>query len=323
MAAHAADSSSVKAPLYFVDSQSGDAYQSYLKLAEKGATAILGPLVKENVAAFAKSNHLPVPVLALNQVPGAHHSQLFQFGLTPEHEVEQAAGSAWFDGRQNALVLAPNSQFGQRMTQHFTGYWRMLGGKVVDVKTYTQHAQDFASAVASLLGAGAAYGTPEANFVFLVADARDARAILPQISQSQGAQIPVYSTSHAYSGKASRESPDPALNGLIFCDIPWMLNPNEGGVLSARALESQIRQTQVDYVKLIALGLDAYRLLPELTRFRSDPQFRFSGATGSLSLRSGNRIQRQLECAQFNAGALQVRGIAPVLEPGTAPPGQQ
>jgi outer membrane PBP1 activator LpoA protein len=279
----------------------------------------VGPLIKQDVTTLARSADLSVPVLALNQTAEAESPEVYQFGLTPEHEVEQAAGSAWFDGRQNALVLAPTTQFGQRMIKHFTDYWRILGGKIAGLKTYPYHGQDFSGPVKSLLEA-AAPSAANGNFIFLIADARDARLILPQIEVNSGGQMPVYATSHVYSGK-----PDPQasqdLNGVIFCDIPWLLNSADQGPLSARSLEPQIQQTPPDYVKLVALGLDAYRLLPELERFRADPQHRFPGATGALSLQPGNRVQRQLECARFENGTLQPRGAAPLLQPGAPVPG--
>ncbi|MGZ8246556.1 penicillin-binding protein activator [Methylomagnum sp.] len=322
IAAYYADTNPAKTPLHFVDSQSGDVGQLYKKLAEQGATSVIGPLTKENVGVLAKSGDLPIPVLALNQTNGVDNPQIYQFGLTPEHEVEQAAGSAWFDNRQTALVLAPSTPFGQRMIQHFTNYWRGLDGKIATVKTYSPHGQDFTAAVESLLGtlpsqpAASLTSTADNDFIFLIADTRDARLILPQIAANQPRPIPVYATSRVYSGKAD-EPADQDLNGLIFCDIPWLLNVADGSPLSARALESQIKQTQGDYVRLIALGLDAYRLQPELDRGKLDPHYRFSGATGLLSLQSGNRIQRQLECAQFDSGHLQLRGTAPIPQAGT------
>lgn len=316
-AAYFADTNPTKPRLEFVDSRSGDVYQAYRRMAEQGAIAVVGPLTKEEVTALARGGDLPVPVLALNQTPEAQNPRVFQFGLTPEHEVEQSAGSAWFDGRQSALVLAPATQFGQRMVKHFSGYWRTLGGRIVAVKTYTHHGQDFSTAVQGLAGALPA---ASADFIFLIADTKDVHQILPQIAANPGLQqLPVYATSHVYSGKPDAQA-DQDLNGLIFCDMPWLLAPNDGGSLSARALDSQIQQTPPDYVKLIALGLDAYRLLPELDRFRQEPQYRYAGATGSLSLQSGNRLQRQLECAQFQYGNLQPRGVAPLLQPGAPAP---
>jgi outer membrane PBP1 activator LpoA protein len=319
-AAYFADTNPSKPKLQFVDSEAGDIYQAYRTMADQGAMAVVGPLVKENIVTLAGSGALLVPVLALNQTPVAQSSQLYQFGLTPEHEVEQAAGSAWFDGKQTALVLAPSSPFGDRMVKHFSSYWKKLGGRIAASKTYAAHGADFSGSVQALTNA--LQGTPDAgstaNFVFLIADAKDAHQLMPQIAKSAG-PLPVYATSHVFNGKVDGAA-DLDLSGLIFCDMPWLLNPSDGGALSANALQAQVQQTPPDYVKLIALGLDAYRLVPELGRFKADPRYRFSGATGSLSLQSGNRLQRQLECAQFEGGSLQARGIAPLLQPGAPVP---
>ncbi len=337
VAAYYADPDPAKLQLRFVDSETGDIQQAYRKLVDEGARTVVGPLIKDEVAALARGGELPVPVLGLNQTGDAGNDRLYQFGLSPEQEVEQAAGSAWFDGKQNALVLAPSTQFGQRMVNHFTRYWKTLGGKIGASKKYSHHGQDFSAAVKELLAAAApgslqasaapilpdgapAAAPATADFIFLIADARDARSILPQIAYNQGGQIPIYSTSHVHDGKSDARA-DQDLNGLIFCDVPWLLNPDQGGALSAHALKTQIDKTPPDYAKLIALGLDAYRLVPELDRLKSDPQYRYPGATGVLSLQTGNKLQRQLECAQFQDGNPRPRGIAPLLQPGgyTAP----
>jgi len=287
-------------------------------------------LIKEDVAALAKAGELPVPALGLNQTPEVSNDRVYQFGLTPEHEIEQAAGSAWFDGRQSALVLAPANPFGQRMIKHFVAYWNQLGGAIRAIKTYPYHGEDFTAPVKELVSAtptakAAQLSTPamppaqtpkeNGDFIFLIGDVRDARLILPQIAVHQGEPIPVYATSHVYGGRTDSEA-DRDLNGVIFCDIPWLLDPAESGPLSFQALSKQIRQTPSDYLRLIALGIDAYRLLPDLERFKTEPQYRHAGVTGTLSLDAGNRIQRQLHCAQFEGGVPQPRGIAPQLKPG-------
>ncbi len=314
-AAHAADPDSGKDNLHFVDTAGGDVYARYRTLAEGGATAVIGPLVKEDVTALARHSDLSVPVLALNQVSDLANPNLFQFGLTPEQDVEQVAGSAWFDGRQKALVMAPDTAYGKRLTQHFDYYWRSLGGQVANRRYYVQHGGDTTTAVRDLLATDLA-GNP---FVFLVADSSDAAAILPNLSASTAAgSIPVYATAGVYEGQNDPARQD-KLNGLIFCGMPWLLNPGEGGALSAQAMAGQISQTPADMVKLIAMGLDAYRLVPMLGRLKADPGYRWAGATGTLALQSGNHLQRQLECARFDTGGLQRRGTAPLLRPAAAP----
>ena len=327
-AAYNADGNPAKPSLKFVDTQGGDVSALYRQLAGEGAEIVVGPLIKEDLVALAHGGELTVPVLALNQNPEAAQDRLYQFGLTPEQEVEQSAGSAWFDGRQTALVLAPASAFGQRMINHFTGYWKSLGGKILAIKTYRPGGDDFTAPVRDLLAAapgtlaqpagaqGPATGAPGADFVFLIADSRDARLLKPQLDSQQANQLPVYATSQVYGGR-----PDPGqdqdLSGVIFCDGPWVLNDGDTGPLSKQALQPIVQQTPPSYLRLIAMGIDAYNLIPQLQQLKLGPQNRYSGATGVLNLQA-NRIQRQLNCAQFENGAPQPRGIAPLLQPGAS-----
>jgi hypothetical protein len=87
-------------------------------------------------------------------------------------------------------------------------------------------------------------------------------------------------------------------------------------------LQAQVQQTPEPYLRLLPMGMDAYQLLGELSLFKSGADSRYNGATGVLSLKAGNRIQRQLHCAQFEGSVLQPRGLAPSLQPSTIPTAQ-
>ena len=303
--AHTADRNFNKPELFFSDSTEADIYQNYRRMADAGAIMVVGPLIKDEVSALAHGGELPVPVLALNQVNDLRSSRIFQFGLTPEQEVEQVAGSAWLDGKRDAILMSPESAFGRRIAEYFDRYWQSLGGRVIEKKKYSAEAVD-PSMLAKSLPANV-----EDAFVFLVADAKNARAIVPKLASVS--QVPIYATSHVFDGQFN-EPANTVLDGLIFCDMPWLLNPYEGGALSAQSMDREIRQTKADSVKLLAMGLDAYRLVSELNHLKADGYDRFAGATGNLSLQSDQRIQRQLECAQFIGPSLKPRGIAPLLK---------
>jgi outer membrane PBP1 activator LpoA protein len=320
-AAAGADANPSKPELRFVDTQSGDIGGIYRKLADEGAKFVIGPLTKEEVAALGKLGELPVPALALNQSPEVVPREgLYQFALTPEQEVEQAASLAWFDGRQNALLLAPASAFGQRMINHFSTYWKSLGGRIANIKTYQPGAPDYSDTARQLLASvagGDASSRPE--FIFLIADSRDGRLLNPHIQNQQASRIPVYATSQIFNGQPGAPQ-NQDLSGVTFCDSPWLLG-NDNGPLSRTALQVTAQQTPELYLRLLPMGIDAYRLVTELGQLKAGGQNRYNGASGVLTLKSDNRVQRQLHCAQFEGAALQQRGIAPTLQPGAAAPG--
>jgi outer membrane PBP1 activator LpoA protein len=323
LAAFYADTSATKLPLKFADTEVSGIEKLYGDLSSKGASVGVGPLIKEEVVKLIRLPNHPVPVLALNQVTDSSADSVVQFGLSPEQEVEQAAGAAWFDGRQRAVVMAPASAFGERLASHFARYWRSLGGKVVATKTYPPNAADYSKSAAQLalaLGIDAApVDTVQtsgltADFVFMIANPHDARLLKPQLDSQRLSGVPIYATSHVFSGRPDAQQ-DRDLDGIYFCDIPWLLHAYETGPLSSSALAPEIAKTSPDFVKLIALGMDAYRMakiLPSMTQM--DPHL-FDGATGLLTLQTGNRVQRQLECAEFQGGTPQARGLAPILRP--------
>lgn len=316
-AAYQADSNPAKLPLQVLDSQTGDILGLYQQLVNAGASAIMGPLIKEQVSAITQGAGSSVPVLALNQVANAQHDKVYQLGLSPEQEVEQIAASAWFDGHHSALVLAPSSHFGQRIASHFSTWWQKIGGKVLATQNYPYHGTDYTEPVKGLLAA--IPSAPRDSYIYLIADARDARLLVPQILYQTANALPIYATSQVFSGQIDPVG-DQDVNGVIFCDLPWLLDHGTEDSLAPSHLSEVIRGTKPDYIKLIALGIDAYRLLPELEALRQDGQYRHIGMTGTLTLRSGNRFERQMSCAQFQNGHTEVRGTAPLIPvAGTSP----
>lgn len=323
LAAFYSDTSPDKLALRFVDSHSGDISRQYRELAAQGAVLAVGPLLKEDVVKALQIPNPSIPILALNQVPGGGAGSIVQFGLTPEQEVEQAAGAAWFDGHHQAVLLAPSSAFGQRLANHFLAYWKSLGGRVLVPKTYVPNSADYSETVKNIAGMfGVSPDTTDAapvsqrpaDYVFLIANARDGRLIKAQFDSNHLSTLPIYATSHVFTGR-----PDPRqdrdLDGIYFCDIPWLLHSSDSGPLSATSMQAEIEKTAPDFVKLIALGIDAYRLGKDMVPISSFRGHLFDGATGLLTLQEGNRVQRQLECAQFDGGIPQLRGLAPILRP--------
>ncbi len=107
----------------------------------------------------------------------------------------------------------------------------------------------------------------------------------------------MYSTSHVYTGTVNREL-DSDLNGLVFCDLPWILQNNS-------PLTEVFRQNwpqQQQFTRLFALGIDAYHLVYNLDYLKSKDYAFYDGQTGNIQLDDNNRITRKLLWAKFNKG---------------------
>ncbi len=316
--------------IQFYDTQSANLFSVYRRAVAEGAGFVIGPLDKANVRRLASGGQLTVPVLALNQLPDLHKGNLFQFGLNPVDEARQAASSAWFDGFRRALILVPSSSFGNRLAKEFSTYWQELGGTVQDVQSYDPNNPDFSLPVQRLLKfqprarysdqSGVTVSEPkirsDADFIFMVASPRQGRLLRPQLVAFRAAHLPVYATSLVYDGR-----PDPtddlALDGIIFCDIPFLFADQLGeqvpgnGIVPANPAWDELPGP---YLRLIALGADAYHLAFHMKELISRSDGTYPGLTGALSLSEGDRIRRQLHCAQFSQGIPRIRGKGMQLE---------
>jgi outer membrane PBP1 activator LpoA protein len=294
LAAYYADATPGKLELRFHDT-SGGALAAWRAATAAGATRVIGPLLKEDISSLAQEGELAVPTLALNRIDGAR-ARLFQFALWPEDELEQVASLARRDGRTRALLLAPAAPLGQRMIHHFTEYWPQAGGQIAAIATFLPNERDYAATVRKLLSAD-----PRADFLLLVAEARDARLIVPQIQSLDSRHLPVYATSPVFGGKTDREH-DQDLSGVLFCDSPAVL----GGAVPGGDWP-QASATP----RLFAMGQDAWQIARRLDDWRASSAEIIPGASGELSLRAGNRVHRRLSCARFEQGAPVLQGLAP------------
>jgi outer membrane PBP1 activator LpoA protein len=304
LAAQAAGGQGTAPGLTFYDSSNPSAAPALLqRAAAEGATLAIGPLQKEAVAALAAGPALPIPTLALNRIPeGTPPANLYQFALSPEDEAKDVADKAWAQGLRTALVLSPNARWGERLALAFRQRWLALGGRIAGSTLYTPDSGDFSQPVADLF---AGVGTsPGADFLFLVATEREAGELWRRVKDAGYAWLPVFTTSNIYAG-----SFDPVagagLVGLQFVDIPWLLAPQPGDAFSREQMRARLPDMQDQYLRLYAMGIDAYRLAPRLTWLAAHPGASMDGATGRLSLDPQRRVQRELTLARMD-------GVGPV-----------
>jgi outer membrane PBP1 activator LpoA protein len=312
----------------------------YRQAIDTGSDFVVGPLEKPTIQKLLGAGKPPVPTLVLNQVNETTQPQpssganplassaelnLYQFGLAPEDDAQQVAERAWFDGHVSALAITPASAWGSRVFNTFKQQWEHLGGRILEHQTYGGE-QDYASLVNQLINVSDSQKRAEqlksalgkelvvisrmrrdADFIFLAASPDQARLIQPHILLHNAAAntVPVYSTSHVFSGNIQQSSDDD-LNGIAFSDMPWVLNTPQSNQGLRRAIERNWPERLGDYLRLYALGVDAYNIIPHLGRLRLEPEARLDGQTGVLSIDDNGRIHRQLTWARFSNGRPQL-----------------
>lgn len=286
--------------LRFYDTGAGDngLRRYYDRAVQDGAKLVIGPLTKGAVADLAHSGALSVPVLALNQIEGPTPSLLFQFALAPEDEARQAAERASLDGHTHALVMVPAGTWGARQLQAFADRFQELGGTVVRAEHYGVNS-DIAPLIQHLLAPASDAQTQTADMLFMVALPQQARLINEQLRIQQAGALSVYASSHLYDGRASGYAAT-GLDGVIFCDIPWMLSPSS---LSSneRTQSARIWSASMEAnARLYAFGLDAYNIVPYLGRLGNSPTTGYPGESGRIYMDAGQHLHRQLMWARYN-----------------------
>ncbi|NOT85545.1 MAG: penicillin-binding protein activator [Methylococcaceae bacterium] len=300
--------------IHFYDSEVTNPVTLYYKAINAGAQLIIGPLNKEHVEQLANVKVLEVPVLTLNHIPGLSKANLYQFALSPIDEVNQITHRAVNDGYKKALLLTPKTELGERMQSYFETALQKRGGTLLKAKHYKPDINDYSTTLKDLLSITesekrytqlkalvpdlqfAPRRRQDAEVVLITAYPQDAKVLQTQIQQlSQAYNMPIYATPQIFNGVGT--STDNDLNNITFCDIPWVFDGAYKGALSQEALRSTWQQFPEIYLRLIAMGIDAYNLIPHLSQLKTVP---YNGATGKLSLTDENRVQRQLVCAKFN-----------------------
>lgn len=316
MAAYYQDNNPNKPSLRFYNSEQGDIANLYHQAVVEGAELIIGPLSKHNIKQLSDTLEFKTPVLALNQIPELSKSNFFQFGLNPEDEIDQITGQAMLDGYKKALILTPDTDQGLRIAKYFSEYWQRINGTVLENQSYNPKATDFSESIKSLLNLNEslqryqkirklipfAKFTPrrrqDVDVIFLNADNTTARLINPQLRFYHANHVPVYATPEIYTG-IQQPIQDIDLNNITFCDAPWLFDSYYQGQPSQADLQDKSQQFPNQYLRLIALGIDAYNLIEHLNNLDN---VQYQGATGYLLLTDQNKIKRNLICAKFSQG---------------------
>lgn len=316
VAAYERDHTSVRPTIRFYDTQQADILTIYRRAVADGAQLIIGPLNKKHIKALVERNDLTVPVMALNYVEGLVKSNLYQFALSPLDEVQQSVKQARLAGHRNAIILAPQTADGERLSQYFQQTWEANGGNVLRLQSFDPKARDFSFPVREMLSINESQSRlqqvqkiigvveyqprrrQDVDVIFLAASEKHARLINPQFYHNRAGSVAVYGLAKLYQGYADKNK-DIDLEGVNFCTIPWLFAETYQSDLSRASLQEIEAQFPRSLLSLIAFGIDAYAVVAHLNELADIP---FYGAAGDLLLNGSNRIERHLVCARFKDG---------------------
>jgi outer membrane PBP1 activator LpoA protein len=300
---------------------SGDTPQqavaAYQQAVADGAERVVGPLRRDAVSAVLAQGRLPVPVLTLNQ---PEHGEVpppgsAAFGLTPDTEAAQAAEHMLERGIRTAVIITATDDWAERAALAFRAQLENHNGQVLGDARVKENEINYATAIHQAMSAvhatsaapplpGAATSAvadePPAVAIFISMRPQQARLLMPQIRIAGFTNVPVFATSHIYSGNPD-PGPDRDLDGVEFCDAPWLFDIVPG-LPRYSEISRVLDSARGAGSRLFALGLDAYSLLPYMDWLAQHHDAYLPGATGQLSEDELDRIQRLLVWARFEAG---------------------
>jgi outer membrane PBP1 activator LpoA protein len=324
MAAHfQAEQAGQKPPAIqvFDSSRINNVDEFYRQAKAAGVQLVVGPLEKPLVKQLASRPSLPITTLALNYSDSNTDGppQLFQFGLAAEDEAREVARRAWADGKRSAVAMVPKGEWGDRVLDAFRQSWQAKGGKMIAAEHVDQpvalagqiaelfqlrNSEGRAQRLQSTTGAAMAAQPSrrqDIDFMFLAATPQQAQQIKPTMVFQYAGDVPVYATSHLFTN-SNDQAQYADLNGVMFCETPWLLNAEDP--LRAQVI-AQWPQAAGPLGRLYAMGVDAWRLAPRLDQLKALPDSRIEGLSGSLSLNPSRRVERQLPWAKFVDGKIQ------------------
>jgi len=297
---------------------------------QEGATLVVGPLLKEDVAK-AVTTQTSLNILALNEPTDLqNHPNVCYFALSPENEARDAAEHMWAQGKRSPVLLLPSNSLGDRVATAFTRQWQSLGGATVLRQTIGSESdlrsQINSNAGISLSGtpvtpaqssnngavtvAGMTFDAPSAqpvaasgdvDSVYIVANQASLDLIKPLITMKIGSQSHVAFYANSLSSQAGA-GPDFRfeMEGLQFSDIPLLSGANP-------SLKQQVTgQFNQDYTltRLYAMGVDAWTLANHFTPLRQQPGYQLQGNTGLLKATQNCVINRTLSWNQYTHGEI-------------------
>lgn len=308
------NNSSSRADVRIYNTAAGDVTQLYQQALADGADYVVGPLAKADVAKIAGIDH-PVPTLLLNDIEVGSGSNAYRFGLSPSNEARQVAAKAGKMGFKRTLIIAPAGAWGDEIAAAFSDQWRSGGGVVVERLSFDDKT-NLSTAVRDFLHVSESQarekqfrpGTePEGqnlpkrrqdfDMIFLLAYPSKARQIMPLLKYYFAGDVPVYATSAVYGGSTNTMR-DRDLDGVIFCDMPWVFNHQ----LANKNWPEQLNS----YSRLYALGMDSYALATQLNQLILFPAMGVNDKSGVLYLNRAQQVARVLAWGKFKGGVAQL-----------------
>ncbi len=309
--------------IFFIDSGSEPESipGAYFEARDLGADYIIGPLQTEAISALLQLSDLRTPVLALNDIAEGFSAllglgnQINGISLSQDAEVRATAMAMAEAGFSRAMVIAPESEWGERVVTVFSEQFLQDDRQIVVSGRFLEYENDHSAVLERLLQLDQSKSRKQqlentlqlqldyepvrrddVDVIFLAANTIQGRLIRPQLRFHNAGDIPVFASARIFSGLPDRAR-DQDLNGVRFPAAPLQIS-----YAGMRNMPEMPSLKGGGFTPLFALGRDAWNILPWLELMRSDEDFHFPGQSGSYSAGPLATLQREPGWAVFANG---------------------
>lgn len=315
---------------YDTASLSAEAIQN--RLLETEVDFVIGPLDRAAIEAFMPYSQGPWNQLWLNQKPAniPSGSESAFFALDSESEAESAVRWLAAKGHKNVLLLGPDTPRGRNTATRLEDWWQEhFGAQSIRSAFYTS-SNEMPEAVQQSLNVSLSEqrisrienvisrdtslrnnrgqaaeleyevrSRQDIDAIYLLGDANQVRLLKPYIDvnlSAFGKRIPVYASSAVHQEQRSLGEND--LDSIYFSDAPWTLRAGLEPDLKQQ-LSNAMLPWSLNRQRLVAMGFDAFEMVPKFAIMLRLPGYQYPGLTGQLRI-SEQIVERELDWARFD-----------------------
>jgi hypothetical protein len=281
---------------------------------------VIGPLLKNHVDEYLSQQGLMVPTLLLN-LPENLELKPHQvaFSMRREDEAIQAAANLSQKHYKHPLILASKSNISRRVAESFINKWQKIRGQVpeiiyfnpgtkmqIDLKSSLEvtNSQQRITKIKSLFNEkvkSELRNRRDIDMIYLVANPAETKLLKPYIDVNTSpfsSVIPVFASSLSHSVNGDK-SDNRDLTGLIFTEIPWLLQSEQQNNRLAKLSNSLWPKRTDSLERIFAMGYDSLSLANKIPLMHQSSYIRHYGQTGVLKLDNDNVLTRNLIWGQY------------------------
>lgn len=320
-----ANYSSSDTALSFIDTNHLDFTTLTTLFSEKEIDHVIGPLLKPNVGQYIAQIDIELPTLLLNiPTTGQLADNHFAFSMKREDEVIQAATVLANKQYEHPVLFSTQDTVSRKIAAAFSNKWLLLTGTTLetvileanekmqkslktslDIDVSRMRIKNLETQISQKIKTEYR-NRRDIDMVFIAAPSKFTRLIKPFIdvnTSTYSTTIPMFSSSLSHKGSSNKaEIRD--LNGLIFSEIPWLLNSKMQNKKASQISHELWPNRPESLQRIYALAYDSLSIISKLSQMKERPYIRHYGQTGELRIKRNNIVSRSIIWGKYTDGTV-------------------